>query len=438
MIVAYQKEEIKGLRCAVKELEENNLSLQMETCRLRAEHLQQVGELQRDIKENYLTLQTVMRCLSDEHFRLVEELQRDQEKSSQAMQTEIGRLSDEHLRQIEELQRDLLTLREEQRNNPAKPEGIVPIPASSPAPAPATATTNISTMPCPQEENSEIPSQDNRTSTVEKNSYERAPKTIKPDTQTSQQRRRLHEENNPEMFLLSDSNGKFINMNRLFPKKKVIKLWCPTTTDALDLLDDKRLKDATHIIIHTGTNDLTSGKKDVGLDLSKAAKKAAMMAPSAKIIVSSLLPRLDKPPQLIQQINKDLQMLCSSVPQIHLVNHPDIKLEHMYDHIHLNNKGVRILAKALKDIALDRKRDSHHQKSYTAESSPSYHSSQQKHLIQESHASVSSAQCQDSHAATQTKTQESYATVAAKHTKPLDQQSQIRDMLALICSKLLH
>lgn len=432
-----QTREIQALRCGMKDLEENNLSLQREIRRLRDEHLKQIGELQRDVKEAYLALQTAMSCLSDEHFGQVKELQRDLNETRLALQTGQGCLSDEHLRHTEELQRDAPG--EEQMASPTKSEDCLPI--INLFPSPTTPHTSNNHRQHKAENNT--PSRENGT---------KGPRKVF--------------NKNPEIVLLCDSNGKFLNMNRLFPTKRALKLWCPTTASAIELLDDQRLKDVSHIIIHTGTNDLTSGRNDIGLALTKVVTKAKATAPSAKIIISSLLPRLDKSPQIIQKVNEDLQKQCAHVPQVHLVSHPDIQLKHMYDHIHLNKAGVAILARALKDTALDRKgkyqSETIHQRSRCAEPSqlgpsPTFnYKNQHKILMQDSNttqdtnATMTTAQSKISYTTTATgqtqasytavattQKQPSYASVAEKEVTPLAQHNEIRDMLALICSKLL-
>jgi len=58
-----------------------------------------------------------------------------------------------------------------------------------------------------------------------------------------------------------DSNGKFIDEKRLFPRKNVKKIWCPNTQKALELLSEEELGSPSHIIIHIGTNDLRAQKE---------------------------------------------------------------------------------------------------------------------------------------------------------------------------------
>ncbi|KAF4100082.1 hypothetical protein G5714_018278 [Onychostoma macrolepis] len=53
-------------------------------------------------------------------------------------------------------------------------------------------------------------------------------------------------------------------------------------------------------------------------------------------------------------INEEVRHSCSSLPNVHLVHHSSIKPWHLYDGVHLNQDGVGIFAKAIKDVALGR------------------------------------------------------------------------------------
>ncbi|CAL8332028.1 unnamed protein product [Merluccius merluccius] len=72
-------------------------------------------------------------------------------------------------------------------------------------------------------------------------------------TETAQ----AHRGRRAEIILLMDSNGKFLDEQTLFPRHRVEKIWCPNIQRALELLTVAELGSPSHIIIHTGTNDLT-------------------------------------------------------------------------------------------------------------------------------------------------------------------------------------
>lgn len=157
-----------------------------------------------------------------------------------------------------------------------------------------------------------------------------------------------------DIVLLIDSNGKFIDEKKLFPKHSVAKLWCPNTHSALRLLNEDSLGSPSHIIIHTGTNDLRAQQERVASALQRVIEKATTTFPNAKITISTLLPRKDFHPDTIQRVNANLSRTCALKPQVHLAHHPTLDLTCLYDHVHLYRATVPIFAKTLKDVALNR------------------------------------------------------------------------------------
>ncbi len=77
-----------------------------------------------------------------------------------------------------------------------------------------------------------------------------------------------------DIAILMDSNGKFLQEEKLFPGRKVTTLWCPKTGDALRILSDSSFGTPSHIIIHTGTNDLRREQERVGQLICRVAEKA--------------------------------------------------------------------------------------------------------------------------------------------------------------------
>ncbi|KAF4100909.1 hypothetical protein G5714_019105 [Onychostoma macrolepis] len=107
-----------------------------------------------------------------------------------------------------------------------------------------------------------------------------------------------------------DLIGKNTEPKKLFPRQRVLALHCRNTKRVHELLTSDDLGSPQCIIIHTGMND------------HEMAEKASQTFPSSRVLVSSLLPRLDVPPSVIDKINEE--------------------------------DGVRIFAKAIKDVALGR------------------------------------------------------------------------------------
>lgn len=162
----------------------------------------------------------------------------------------------------------------------------------------------------------------------------------------------------PEVALLIDSNGKFIDEKKLFPKHRVAKLWCPNTQSALKSLSVDKLGSPNHIIIHTGTNDLRAQQERVATSLQTVIEKASTTFPHAKITISTLLPRKDFHPDTIQRVNANLSRACALKPNVHLAHHPTLDFTCLYDHVHLYKTAVPVFAKTLKDVALNRNRNS--------------------------------------------------------------------------------
>ncbi|KAK1902777.1 Collagen alpha-3(VI) chain [Dissostichus eleginoides] len=92
--------------------------------------------------------------------------------------------------------------------------------------------------------------------------------TPSPQTNTTPHPSRpAQQRGKPDIVILIDSNGKFIDENKLFPTHTVAKIWCPNTQHAMDLLSEQQLGSPSHIIIHTGSNDLRSQQERVSESL---------------------------------------------------------------------------------------------------------------------------------------------------------------------------
>ncbi len=158
----------------------------------------------------------------------------------------------------------------------------------------------------------------------------------------------------PQIILLMDSNGTFVDEKKLFPRRYVMKIWCPNTQKALELFCEEQLGSPSHIIIHTGTNDMRAQQERVATALINVAEKASSNFPNSKIILSTLLLRSDFHPDTIRHINARVSRDCSLKPNVYLAQHPTLNRNSFYDHVHLHRRAVPIFAKTLKDIALSR------------------------------------------------------------------------------------
>lgn len=113
----------------------------------------------------------------------------------------------------------------------------------------------------------------------------------------------------------------------------------------------------SHIILHTGTNNLSARRVDVTKALSNVVKTASRIYPRAKVIISTLLPCRDVPQRIISTINAEIARVCAPMLNIHIAHHQRITHEHLYDHIH--QEGMRLFAKTIKESALKSPQKTH-------------------------------------------------------------------------------
>lgn len=71
----------------------------------------------------------------------------------------------------------------------------------------------------------------------------------------------------------------------------------------MNILSESHLGSPSHILIHTGTNDLRSQQERLALSLRAFTEKACRTFPNSKIVMSTLLPRKDFHPLTIQKVN---------------------------------------------------------------------------------------------------------------------------------------
>ena len=149
-----------------------------------------------------------------------------------------------------------------------------------------------------------------------------------------------------------DSNGKFLNPEKLFPAQRVTSKRCNNTYQALRLLNQDSFGKPNTIIIHTGTNDLHSQRHRTAEAIKKVAERASMEFPESRTVVSTLLQRTDFPPHIIHDINAELTRSCTALPNVYIAHHPSIGPQDLYDRLHIHKDGVRKFARGLKDVAL--------------------------------------------------------------------------------------
>ncbi|KAJ8367791.1 hypothetical protein SKAU_G00078190 [Synaphobranchus kaupii] len=144
------------------------------------------------------------------------------------------------------------------------------------------------------------------------NSYEKVFPQLKDEAEKEKQSV-AEEENNTQVALLMDSNGMFIDTRKLFPGQTVSTNRCSNTARALQLLDRCTLGSPHCIIIHMGTNDLSTLQHNTTRAVRRVAEKAAQEFPDARG--------------------------CAALPNVHLAHHPTLTPWDLYDGLHLDRES---------------------------------------------------------------------------------------------------
>ena len=111
------------------------------------------------------------------------------------------------------------------------------------------------------------------------------------------------------------------------------------------------------------TNDLRSKQEGVSTALKRVMEKAASTFPDAKVVISTLLPRQDFNPVLLQRVNASISRDCALKTNVFLAHHPTLEQHSLYDQVHIYRSEVPTFAKTLKDVALNRQPNTSHRTS---------------------------------------------------------------------------
>ena len=299
---AKEDTEMSTLRQAVKLLQDSESKLKTDIAQLRKDTGNEVLELR-------------------------EAMKRDLRKEREKMESELSELRESMRKETGLLKKEIERLKSEGRS-PSNQQERVGI------------TENNTENPSQPEGPSQEPSLD--TSQLEE---------AQPPTPTTE----LKQQQSPQIVLLTDSNGKFLETQKLFPKHRVAHIKCSNYKHAMKLLTVDQLGSPSHIIIHTGTNDIW---KLENYDMVKSAKrmieKATKTFPNTRVVISALLPRRDVEHGYINDINAEVSRSCLHKDNVYFASHPTLSRGSLKDTVHIYKAAVPTFAKKLKDIALNR------------------------------------------------------------------------------------
>lgn len=188
------------------------------------------------------------------------------------------------------------------------------------------------------------------------------PHERKPQTTPNMQNRQRTEKTN--IVILCDSNGKYLNLKKLCPGRTTSYSRCHTIKQGIEIIESSHFDSPQIILLHTGTNDLerTISANQLTSEITDLIKTTAEKYPSSKILYSSLLPRRDVTNDEISKINTSIEKRCSRLPNVHLIDHANLMQQVvLHDLKHLNQHGVKLFAKNLKNAIHGRRQTTQQQ-----------------------------------------------------------------------------
>ena len=156
---------------------------------------------------------------------------------------------------------------------------------------------------------------------------------------TDEEKKRLSDSKSKRLVILMDSNRKFVEFNKLFPKKIIKIIPCGSTEVANNIINDKIL-DYDEILLHVGTNDLeTKDPQVVAKDIANVTKNLKEKY-RGKIFVSNIPIRKDHLHKNVDRTNILLkQELAVEIEhgEVKMIYHGNIRSnDNLYDRKHLS------------------------------------------------------------------------------------------------------
>ena len=137
----------------------------------------------------------------------------------------------------------------------------------------------------------------------------------------------------PDIGIFMDSNRRDINFDNLFVNEKVKVIPCGTVIYALKIVHQRDFVAPKTAIIHLGTNDINHGTPEEFLEALKDLVHY-LSEKGSVVYVSELLPRTDGNKPMTVKVNA---LLRDVIPMKHLIPHPHITYDHLYDEVHLRH-----------------------------------------------------------------------------------------------------
>ena len=149
--------------------------------------------------------------------------------------------------------------------------------------------------------------------------------------------------------MLCDSNRRYLNIKKLYPKNNTKSIPCGTTKRAIDVINDANFNVKKGIVINTIEHLPADVLINNQVHLVNLATKAF---PQKKIILSSVTPRKDSLDRVVGEVNHTnaIHEKIKDMPHVFHVNNGNLRHNHFYHDVkHLNKKfGIPKLAANIK------------------------------------------------------------------------------------------
>ena len=142
------------------------------------------------------------------------------------------------------------------------------------------------------EQQSKVPITDQQSNRNHNNSIHKDNQVDKSDTPP---RFREEKQIKCDIVVLIDSNGKYLQKNKLFPNENVYMIRCPTIEKASQILHNPNIYGQHTIILHTGINNTEyNSAEDITENLTQLLSFCKETYTNTKIYLSGLTPRKDE------------------------------------------------------------------------------------------------------------------------------------------------
>ena len=191
-------------------------------------------------------------------------------------------------------------------------------------------------------------------------------KEKKPASQRSSKKAENHRPSTGKMpqptIIMGDSMIKHLNDQKMSAAtKSSVKIKCFPGATVGDMRHYSipvlsKVTTPTNVILHVGTNDLkSSDPSKVSDSIVDLARHIENSFPKAKVLISELIDRNDKQElsEAVKRVNKNTSKFCNQEGRA-FIRHKNISCECLNkSNLHLNNKGVAILASNFRQTILN-------------------------------------------------------------------------------------